>query len=203
LGDTNRALPLQRLGLRGLGRRGCPRRALPPWSCGPLQSLVGKESSAAIGSCAPPVPLAMRGVFAHAARLWGLPFASPAARLATTRRSSPEVPPSFEVSIPTLPAGSPLGSGPSPGVRAPSALATSGVHRTRVCLTRFVPPPGFSHPLDGFLLPKPSGLFHPDGAHGVLPFRGCSSQGDAPTRRRVPCPPGVSPVPIRLPWSRR
>jgi hypothetical protein len=53
LGDTNRALPLQRLGLRRLGRRDHPRRALPPWSCGPLQSLVGKESSAPIGCALP------------------------------------------------------------------------------------------------------------------------------------------------------
>jgi hypothetical protein len=53
-----------------------------------------------------------------------------------------------------------------------------GVHTTRVCLTRFVPPSGFPYPLDGFLPPKPGpALFHADSAPGIPPF------GAFPTRK--------------------
>jgi hypothetical protein len=56
-------------------------------------------------------------------------------------------------------------------VSSPSALAAGEVHSPRVCLTRYVPPPGFLTLLTAYALSSPPALFHAGSAHGVLPFR--------------------------------
>jgi hypothetical protein len=42
------------------------------------------------------------------------------------------------------------------GFHIPSARSDSEVHLPRACLTRYVPPSGFGHPLGGLLPPSPS-----------------------------------------------
>jgi len=66
---------------------------------------------------------------------------------------------------------SPLGCGLSLGVPAPSALAIAAAHFTRVCLARYVAPPGFSRPLDALLPPRtPRPCFMPRTLVGFVPF---------------------------------
>jgi hypothetical protein len=57
-----------------------------------------------------------------------------------------------------LPAGAPSGKAlPTTllGFRSLQHIQGTGVHFARVCLARYVPPPGFGYPLDGFLPPRP------------------------------------------------
>ena len=61
------------------------------------------------------------------------------------------------------------GQHPSHGIRAPTALAESEVHHTRVCLARYVPPPGFPTLLGVFSSRNLPVLFHTGNAPGVPP----------------------------------
>jgi len=149
--------------------------------------------------CAPSLPLACAGYSPALPGSEVFPFA-PSRATCDARRSSPGVPPSSEVSP-----------------RAPRRIAS----RLRPLSWGLRPfsardfgsplPPGLphpvrsasraSHPPGGLLLPKRAGLFHPAGALGVLALQGLL----LPRRRAVssttPCPPGVPPVHVRLPWS--
>jgi hypothetical protein len=59
-----------------------------------------------------------------------------------------------------------------PRLSAPTAHADPEVHvRPEACLTSFVPPSGFDHPLGVLLLPDPLDRISGPSAHGVLPFR--------------------------------
>jgi hypothetical protein len=58
---------------------------------------------------------------------------------------------------------------------------------SRVCLARYVPPPGSRTLLTGCSSARPPGLFHPGGAHGVRPPEPCSRpQSRDASRRPVP-----------------
>jgi hypothetical protein len=41
------------------------------------------------------------------------------------------------------------------GFRSLQHMLGPGIHRSRACLSRYVPPAGFAYPLDGFLPPGP------------------------------------------------
>jgi hypothetical protein len=58
----------------------------------------------------------------------------------------------------------------SRGVPSLSAHAASGVHSTRACLTRYVPPPGFLTLLTASSSRRPPALFHAGGTRRVSPF---------------------------------
>ena len=59
-----------------------------------------------------------------------------------------------------------------PRLSAPTARTDPEVHvHPEVCLTSFVPPSGFGHPLGVLLLPDPLDRVSGPSAHGVLPFR--------------------------------
>ena len=51
-----------------------------------------------------------------------------------------------------------------------SALEASGVHSTRACLTRYVPPAGFRTLLTAFSSPHRPALFHAGGTLRISPF---------------------------------
>lgn len=85
-----------------------------------------------------------------------------------------------------------------PGFRPLQHLRNgTSTRMARACHTRYAPSPGFLTLLTVFSAPSPPGLFHPGGAHGVLPFRAFPSRGAvAPLGAR--CPLDVSagqPVP--------
>jgi len=80
-------------------------------------------------------------------RLFRLPTAS-------SRRTSP----SFRV-LPSNTYPAATTAEPSHGLLLPSALEESEVHSTRAKPTRYVPPSGFGHPLDGFLPRTPRRFF--------------------------------------------
>jgi hypothetical protein len=86
----------------------------------------------------------------------------------------------------------------SPELSVPSALEVSEIHSRGGCTTRFGPPSGFGHPLDGLLPPKPCRFcFTPAALLGFHP-----SEGSPPARwsrcyhrdRPTPVSPFVTPA---------
>ena len=199
MGDTNRALPLQRFG----SARVCPSRS--PATSSPSVELRSPSEFCRRRKVAPLSVLrslfavGSARTFARACSALRSSLPSPAARLATARQSSLGVPPSFE--------GTPRTSR-----RIASRLRPLSWGFRPFSARNFgsPPPPGLphpvrsvfrvSHPPDGLLLPKPSGLFHPAGAPGVPALQGFFLPRRRIDSSSVPCPLGVFPVPIRLPW---
>jgi hypothetical protein len=110
--------------------------------------LVQSMTPAAVS---PLLVLRSRSAVSTSPRLCGFPDSGCRRRLfrlpaASSRRASP----SFRV-LPsnTYPTVATVES--SHGLPLPSALEESEVHSSRVKPTRYVPPPGFGYPLDGFL----------------------------------------------------